>query len=344
VRSGNPVVAAVVGSLWLAGLAWAQTGTDPGDLEIYDAIPVETTLHLRVGDRRQFSIWVRGENLNYQWQVDGGPVGDRHAWAFTPRLTDIGFHLVTVVVDGGGGRVTHTWRVTVDVPEPGEAEPVPPTTSVPPPPVPPPSAPPPVAPPATPTTAAPRPTTSSSERPTTTSTSSTTPSTREPTTTSTRPPSTTTTTRRTTTTTQRPTTTTTVRPTTTSSVVPTTSTTRVPTTIARAGTISENEVRALFERYKAAWRNHDIDALESVGQIATQGQADALKSYFASVEDLEVDVTILAITISGDEAHVRFIRRDHFRDPGGSMVTKESPVIEKRVVRTPGGLRLAAPR
>jgi hypothetical protein len=120
---------------------------------------------------------------------------------------------------------------------------------------------------------------------------------------------------------------------------------RVPTTLAgRPGTISESEVRALFDRYKAAWRNHDIAALEAVGQVATQGQRDALKSYFESVEDLEVDVTILAITISGDEARVRFIRRDRFRDPGGSVVTKESPVIEKRVVRTPGGLRLAQPR
>jgi len=57
--------------------------------------------------------------------------------------------------------------------------------------------------------------------------------------------------------------------------------------------------------------------------------------------DLEVDVTILAITFAGDEARVRFIRRDRFRDPGGSLVTKESPVVEKRIVRTPGGLRLA---
>jgi hypothetical protein len=41
---------------------------------------------------------------------------------------------------------------------------------------------------------------------------------------------------------------------------------------------------------------------------------------------------------------VRFVRRDRFRDPGGSLVVKESPPIEKRVVRTPGGLKLAPPR
>ena len=108
--------------------------------------------------------------------------------------------------------------------------------------------------------------------------------------------------------------------------------------------MTEPEIRALFSRYEAAWRNQDIAGLESVGQIATQGQADALKSYFESVKDLEVTVTIVAITITGDEARVRFVRHDRFRDPAGNVVAKDSPVIEKRVVRTPGGLRLAPPR
>ena len=87
-----------------------------------------------------------------------------------------------------------------------------------------------------------------------------------------------------------------------------------------------------------------MNGLEAVGQVATQGQADALKAYFKSVRDLEVDVTIISITPDEDGVRVKFVRRDRFRDPGGSLVTKESPVIEKRVVRTPGGLRLAPPR
>jgi hypothetical protein len=108
--------------------------------------------------------------------------------------------------------------------------------------------------------------------------------------------------------------------------------------------MTEPDIRALFSRYEAAWRNQDIAGLEAVGQIATQGQADALKSYFESVKDLEVTVTIVGITISGDEARVRFVRHDRFHDPAGNVVAKDSPVIEKRVVRTPGGLRLAPPR
>lgn len=322
-RAGNPVVVAVVGVLVMAGSGFAEPSIDGGELEIYDAIPAETTLHVRIGQPRQFSIWVRGEGLIYQWQIDGGPVGNRHAWTFTPRLTDIGFHLVTVVVDGPAGRVIRTWRVTVAAPGPGEpeTEPTPPSTS-------PPTLPPPLRVPTT-------------EPPTSTSTSSTT-TTREPTT-STRVPATTTTRRPTTT--ERPTTTSTERATTTerptTSTSPVTTSSRPPTTLARTGAITEADVRALFERYKAAWRNHDIAALEAVGQIATQAQADALTSYFESVEDLDVDVTILGMTLSGDEARVQFIRRDRFRDPGGNMVTKESPTIEKRIVRTPGGLRLA---
>jgi dihydroorotate dehydrogenase electron transfer subunit len=50
--------------------------------------------------------------------------------------------------------------------------------------------------------------------------------------------------------------------------------------------------------------------LRAVGQVATQGQADALKDYFESVRDLEVDVTILSITPDGDGARVKFVRRD----------------------------------
>ena len=100
-------------------------------------------------------------------------------------------------------------------------------------------------------------------------------------------------------------------------------------------------MRALLDRYKAAWEARDIDALERVGQVATAGQAAALKSYFESVEDLQVEVTVIDIQIVGDEARVRFVRRERFRDPSGRVVTNETPSQEKRVIRTPGGLRFA---
>jgi len=313
--------------------AVAQLAALAGELEVYDIVPLESAVHVRAGDRRQFSVWVRGEGLRYQWVLDGGPVGDRHSWTFAPQETDLGSHLVTVVVEGKEARTSQTWKVQVDL---NNETPTTTTLAVPPPPT-----------SSTSTSSTPPstelPTTTSSSASTSTSTSTSSSaapstSTRAPTTSSTS-----TTRRSTTTTTARPTTTSLEeRPTTTTSTSAPRPTTTTPPT--RAGAMTEPEIRALFSRYEIAWRNQDIAGLEAVGQIATQGQADALRSYFESVKDLEVTVTILGITIADDEARVRFVRHDRFRDPGGNVVAKDSPVIEKRVVRTPGGLRLAPPR
>jgi len=100
-------------------------------------------------------------------------------------------------------------------------------------------------------------------------------------------------------------------------------------------------VRALLDRYAAAWRARDPEALRTIGQVSSPSQVESLRSYFRTVQDLDVDVTVLDIRTSGDEAFVRFIRRDTFKDPAGNLVTKESPPIEKRIVRTAGGLRFA---
>jgi hypothetical protein len=312
--------------------AVAQLAVLAGELEVYDIVPLEPGVRVRAGDRRQFSVWVRGEGLRYQWVLDGGPVGDRHSWTFAPQETDLGSHLVTVVIEGEEGRTSQTWKVQVDL---GNETATTTTLPVPPSPM-----------PSTSTSSTQPPTTSSSTPPsigllTTTTTSSSTSTSTSTSTSSSAAPSTSTR-APTTSTTRRSTTTTTARPTTTSlEERPTTTSTTTPP--ARATGMTEPDIRALFSRYEAAWRNQDIAGLEAVGQIATQGQADALKSYFESVKDLEVTVTIVGITISGDEARVRFVRHDRFRDPAGNVVAKDSPIIEKRVVRTPGGLRLAPP-
>ena len=357
-RVGHPVVAVWGGIVLLVcvGLAhpsYAEPPTSSGILELYDAIPPDSPVRVRVGDGQQFSVWVAGEGLRYQWMVDGGVVAQRRSWLYAPQPTDLGAHLVTVAVDGPDGRATWTWRVQVVT---AESPISPPTTLAPavvtttevPTTEPPATAPPPTIPPTTstqtPTTLRPSSTTST-RAPTTTRppTSTSTSTTREPTTSSTRQPTTTSTRLPTTTSTRLPTTTSTREPTTTT-VERETTTTTTTAPPRPSGAISDDEVRALFERYKIAWRNSDVKGLEAVGQVATQGQADALKQYFESVRDLEVDVTIVSITPDGDGVRVKFVRRDRFRDPAGSLVNKESPVIEKRVVRTPGGLRLAPPR
>jgi hypothetical protein len=335
VRVGHPAVAAVVGAVLLLLCGVRAPAVDlEGELEVYDVRPPEESVIVSVGDRLQFSVWVRGESLNYQWLLDGGPVSDRHSWTFLPAATQLGLHLVTVVVDGAEGRMSRSWTLRVTLPAEAPATTAPAAT-LPPPVVPLPST------STVPSTSLPN-TTSSSSSSSSSTIESTTSTSAHPTTTS--RPTTTSTVRPTTT---RPTTTSTVRPTTTeraptTSTEPTTSTLR-PTTppTARSGGVTADDVRTLLQRYAAAWRAHDVAELEAVGQIATQGQAEALKSYFETVRDLDVEVTILEIKTNSDEATVRFIRRDRFRDPAGNLVSKDSPAIEKRVVRTPGGLRLA---
>ena len=103
------------------------------------------------------------------------------------------------------------------------------------------------------------------------------------------------------------------------------------------------EVRRWLDRYAAAWRAHDVDALRRMGQVSTDEQISALRRYFASVPDLDVELDLVAMDVRPDGAVVRFVRRDRFRDPGGRLVEKESPPIEKHLVRTPDGLRLVPP-
>jgi hypothetical protein len=98
-------------------------------------------------------------------------------------------------------------------------------------------------------------------------------------------------------------------------------------------------VRRLLDRYAAAWRNHDVAELRRIGQVTSDSQAADLERYFAKVEDLDVEVDVLEVRNEGDRATVRFTRRDRFRDPAGRIVTQQSPPIEKRVVRSPDGLR-----
>lgn len=49
----------------------------------------------------------------------------------------------------------------------------------------------------------------------------------------------------------------------------------------------EREVRALLDRYVAAWRSRDVGELQRIGQVTNASQADAMREYFAKIEDLE---------------------------------------------------------
>jgi len=106
----------------------------------------------------------------------------------------------------------------------------------------------------------------------------------------------------------------------------------------------QEDVRWLLERYAAAWRARDLQALRDLGQVANERAAEGLRRYFAEVEDFDVEVDLLGLRSEGGRTIVEFVRRDRFRDPSGRLVVKESPPIEKEVVQTPNGLRFAPGR
>jgi hypothetical protein len=122
-----------------------------------------------------------------------------------------------------------------------------------------------------------------------------------------------------------------------------------PTQSARAtpapGAPADDDVRRWLARYAAAWSAHDVEALRRMGQVSTDDEVDALRRYFERVSDLDVELDLIALEVHGERTIVRFIRRDRFHDPAGRLVEKESPPIEKQLVRTSDGLRLvhAAP-
>jgi hypothetical protein len=105
--------------------------------------------------------------------------------------------------------------------------------------------------------------------------------------------------------------------------------------------VSDADVRALLDRYARAWHAQDLTELRRIGQIVDERQAEALAKYFEGIRDLVVEVQVLEMIDGGDRRTVRFTRRDRFRDPGGHEVFKQSPPIEKTIMRTPDGLNFA---
>jgi hypothetical protein len=118
-------------------------------------------------------------------------------------------------------------------------------------------------------------------------------------------------------------------------------TTTPPRAAAADADVTARDVEAFIQRYAAAWQHHDAAELRRLGQVSSDSQEAALRDYFARTPDLDVQVTILDVFSAGERHTVRFTRRDRFRDPTGRVVTKETPPLEKEVVRTASGLRFA---
>jgi hypothetical protein len=256
------------------------------------------------------------ETVATSWTIDGRPAGEGERLRVTaPAVGTV--RVRALAVGSLGSAVAREWAVTARATVLAAATPTtlplfPPTTTTTEPP-----------PPTTSTTLPPLPTTSTTVRPLApTSTSATAPTA----TTTTGPP--------------------TAASTTSTALVvaaaPTPTSTRptAPSTSASAE-VTARDVEAFLKRYSDAWRRHDAAELRLLGQVSTDAQEAALRDYFARVRDLDVEVQVLDVFVSGDRRTVRFTRRDSFRDPSGRLVAKETPPLEKDVVRTPSGLRFA---
>jgi hypothetical protein len=308
--------------------AWALRVEPAHPPRVVATTPEASALQVDDGEAVELSLRTEpageGESVHTAWTVDGAPAGEGDTLRIVPPHP--GTVRARALATGSlGSAVAREWEIDV---RPTQMAAAPPTT------VPPPE-------PATTTVTTPLPTTVTEPPPPTTTI--TTPP--RPTTSSTlavRTPATTTSTEpaRATTTTPRAVPTTTTEPPE-EDVASATPSPR-PASSAQDG-ITTQDIRLLLQHYVSAWNHHDVDELRRLGQVSTEQQADALRAYFDRVADLEVEVVLLDLTSVGDRHTVRFTRRDRFRDPTGRVVSKETPPIEKQVVRGAGGLRFVNP-
>jgi len=84
-----------------------------------------------------------------------------------------------------------------------------------------------------------------------------------------------------------------------------------------ATALSEEEVQHWFAEYAHAWSSHDVGALQRMGQVRSQADAERLTRYFGTIENLRVDVHIRAVRLDGERAAVPLQHKDIERTPAG---------------------------
>jgi len=103
----------------------------------------------------------------------------------------------------------------------------------------------------------------------------------------------------------------------------------------------EDEVRRWLSDYARAWSRKDVAALRRMGQVRSPVQAEQLERYFRSIDNLSVDVEVLALHIEGERARVEFQRTDTLTDPTGKRRQLRLPPLRKEIERSPQGLRFS---
>lgn len=105
--------------------------------------------------------------------------------------------------------------------------------------------------------------------------------------------------------------------------------------------LAEGDVRRWLDEYARAWSRKDTAALRRMGQIRSAAEAERMERYFASIDDLDVRVRVLAVAVDGDHASVEFERTDTLTDPSGRRQEHRLPPVRREIERTPSGLRFA---
>ena len=106
---------------------------------------------------------------------------------------------------------------------------------------------------------------------------------------------------------------------------------------AATGTAAEDQIRAVLESYRSATEKGDVDALRKVYSDYPEELREAQKGYFASVRDLQVQISDLEIVVIGDEAVASYTRSDDFFDLEMGEETHVDVRLTKTLVRRDGG-------
>ena len=101
----------------------------------------------------------------------------------------------------------------------------------------------------------------------------------------------------------------------------------------------EGEILGWLEEYARAWSRKDVAALRRMGQVRSDGEAAKLVRYFASVDELQVDVRVVSLRIDGTHASVELERTDVVTDPSGRRQELRMAPIRKDIERSATGLR-----
>jgi hypothetical protein len=118
---------------------------------------------------------------------------------------------------------------------------------------------------------------------------------------------------------------------------------RTPAPPEHVGGVNEGEVRRWLDEYAQAWSRKDSDALRRMGHVQTASQTERLRRYFQSVNDIRVDVRVVALHVEGDRASVDLERTETVTDPSGDRQTLRSPPVHREIERGPEGLRFTEP-